>query len=319
MAHEKTTPAASPLGNDPGFLQRHVAKDFPHHGQLAALMLLTVTVIDLFWVSLAGWTVETHQNLSQSVPFLLVLLPIALIDRYRCDPRIRNTFTAAALFVLFIPASSVLDYLVVSTNAPLADQYFAAVDNAMGFDWASWARWVVQHPPLQRFLRIGYDSGFYQVVFVIPFLGMTERTKQLYELVFLLIFGALVTIAISAIIPAAGPWLVTGANAPFDASLLSHFQPLRDGTLRVIDIWHGQGLVSMPSYHAMVALFFIWAVRGTRLFPALLIVNVLMISSTPTEGGHYLVDVIGGVLCAGALIVASGRGKSALRAHTILA
>lgn len=303
MANENAATAVRPLPEDIGFIRRSIAKDYPHQGYLAALILLIVVITDLIWGSLAGWTVRAGHRLPQLLPLLVVLFPFLLINRYRCDQRIRSTLAAAALFVLFIPASGALSYLVVSTNAPLMDQYFAALDSALGFDWASTAGWVAQHPLLHDLLRIGYFSGLYQIVLIIPFLGMTGRTKQLYELIFLLMVGALVAIAISGMTPAAGPWLASGANSPFDASMLSHFQPLRDGTLRVIEFGGQlQGLVSMPSYHTMVAIFLTWAVRRTRLFPVVLALNMLMIVSTPTEGGHYLVDVIGGGFCAAVLI-----------------
>lgn len=303
MGHENAVSAVSPLIKGFGFIRRSVGRDYPHQGYLAALILLLVITIDLIWCSLAGWTVRAGPKLPQLLPFLVIVLPIALIDRYRCDERIRNTLAAAGLFVLFIPASGALSYLVISTNAPLADQHFAALDLALGFDWASSVQWLTQHPPLRNLLRLAYSSGLYQIVMIIPFLGMTGRIQQLYELTFMFMAGALMAITISGIIPAAGPWLAAGAGIPFDASVLSHFHPLREGSLRVIEFGGRlQGLVSMPSYHTMVAIFLTWAVRGTKLFPVVLAINVLMIVSTPTEGGHYLVDVIGGGFCAIALI-----------------
>lgn len=308
MIHEDATSAAGLLIKDLGFIRRSIVKDWPGKGRLAGLILLAVATTDLIWGSLAGWTVHTGHTLAQLLPLLAILLPLALIKRYRCDQRIRNTLAAAALFVLFIPASGALSYLVISTNAPLADVYFAQLDKALGFDWGNSVKWLAQHQALRDLLRIAYASGLYQIVVIIPFLGLTGRFQQLYELVLLFMAGALAAIAISGLIPAAGPWLAMGADIPFDASALSHFQPLRDGSLRAIEFGEQlQGLVSMPSYHAMVAMFLVWGVRRTRLFPAVLAINVLMIISTPTEGGHYLVDVIGGGFCAAALIWRHGR------------
>lgn len=86
--------------------------------------------------------------------------------------------------------------------------------------------------------------------------------------------------------------------------------------MRVFDLAQMQGLVSLPSYHTAMALFFVQAMRWTR--PGMLIIgllNLLMIVSTPTEGGHYLIDVVAGVglwaLTAGALRLLAGRRASA--------
>ncbi|QOH33876.1 PAP2 superfamily protein [Burkholderia cepacia] len=70
-----------------------------------------------------------------------------------------------------------------------------------------------------------------------------------------------------------------------------------------------QGLVSMPSFHTMMALFFIYSVRNIRLaLPAVAVLNVIMISSTITVGGHYLADVLAGIVCGVAVILAVRRG-----------
>jgi membrane-associated phospholipid phosphatase len=64
-----------------------------------------------------------------------------------------------------------------------------------------------------------------------------------------------------------------------------------------------QGLVSLPSYHAAMGLLFIWAFRHVRLlFPAAVVLNIALLASTPTHGGHYLVDVIAGLLVCAVMI-----------------
>jgi membrane-associated phospholipid phosphatase len=48
---------------------------------------------------------------------------------------------------------------------------------------------------------------------------------------------------------------------------------------------------------------FTYAHRGSRLFVPVAVFNALMLLSIPSEGGHYLVDVLGGVTVGGLAIV----------------
>jgi membrane-associated phospholipid phosphatase len=60
-----------------------------------------------------------------------------------------------------------------------------------------------------------------------------------------------------------------------------------------------EGLISFPSFHTANAILFIWALWPLRLLrPVILVVNVLLIASTPLAGAHYLVDLIGGAVVA---------------------
>jgi membrane-associated phospholipid phosphatase len=59
---------------------------------------------------------------------------------------------------------------------------------------------------------------------------------------------------------------------------------------------NAQGLISIPSFHAIMAVLVAYAMRGTRLFFPFLILNAAVMLSTPTRGGHYLVDVLAGVV-----------------------
>jgi len=57
-----------------------------------------------------------------------------------------------------------------------------------------------------------------------------------------------------------------------------------------------QGLITMPSYHTVLAILIIYVYRGCgRLFTLALAFNGLMLLSLPSEGGHYVIDVIAGI------------------------
>jgi len=265
--------------------------------------VFAVALIDIVWAVAGGWTLLGRERLILVALGSGSLLPLLAFARYRTDIRVRSTLLATLLLLAFSIAASVLSYLVVSVGPPLVDDAFARWDRAIGFDWFVAAFWVNDHPLIKDTFRVAYHSGLFQIGFVVLFLGFTARVKQLDEFVELYVTGLLLAIAISLFFPAAGPWMNAPTPMPFDASVLSHFLPLRSGSPRAIDLDHAQGLISMPSVHAMIAVFLCYTMRGSgRLFLPFLVINTLMLASTPTEGGHYLVDVLGGALCAAALI-----------------
>jgi hypothetical protein len=261
-----------------------------------------VLAIDATWLLLGSWTVSVRGVATILAAVAVFHAPLAF-RRYRHDPVIRPTAKAANLLIVFMAAAGTLSYLVISTNAPLVDASLAAWDRALGFGWPAFAAWLQHHALLQDALRGAYISGLPQIVFVMLFLGLTARTAQLDTFLRLCIVATLATIALSGPFPAAGTWKHFPGTVPAaQLAWLSHFEALRDGSLRDIPLREMQGLISIPSLHAVQAVLLVNAMRGTRLLPAFVVLDGAMFVSTPVSGGHYFVDVLAGALLAGALV-----------------
>lgn len=297
MANMRSTPSARLL--EPGLV---VAR------QLGMTWTLTwiVLCIDAVWLLLAGWSVSGRGVAVIALAVAAFLAPLA-IGRYRRDLRIHTTVRAAALLIVFQAVGATLSYLVVSTNAALVDAPLAAWDRALGFDWLALQSWLQSHPSAQTTLRIAYQSGLLQLVFVVLFLGFGARSDRLDEFMRLFIVATLLTILASGLFPAAGAWKHYALTGPFDLSSLSHFEQLRDGRMRDIPLGSMQGLISIPSLHAAMAVLLVHAMRETRLLPAFVVLNVAMLVSTPVDGSHYLVDVLAGAALAIGLIALERR------------
>jgi len=269
-----------------------------------------VLAIDATWLLLGSWTVSARGVVTILAAVAVFHAPLAF-RRYRSEPRIRATAQAANLFIVFMAAAGTLSYLVVSTNARLVDASLAAWDGALGFDWQAYAGWLQRHDLLQDALRGAYISGLPQIVFVVLFLGLTARTAQLDSFLRLCIVATLATIVLSGPFPAAGSWKHFPGTVPAaQLAWLSHFESLRSGALRDIPLREMQGLISIPSLHAVQAVLLVNAMRGTRLLPAFVVLDGAMLVSTPVSGGHYFVDVLAGLLLAGLLIVLERRRVS---------
>ena len=97
--------------------------------------------------------------------------------------------------------------------------------------------------------------------------------------------------------------LSTFAVIAYSLVTVMYFEPLRDGTFKLIDLGNMQGLVSIPSFHTVLAILLSHAMRRTRVAAVFWVLNAWMIVSTPRYGSHYLVDIIAGALTAIAAIV----------------
>ena len=267
------------------------------------ICLLVIGACEAAWLAIGGWQFRLISTAAAAGAFALFVLPLGL-ERYRTEPRIAGTLRACAYLIPFTAMTGVLSYLVVSTNAGLVDQRLADWDRVLGFDWLATYQWIVARPLLHLVLQLAYTSGLPQLALVVVFLGFTDRMERLNEFVWLFVMSTLVCIAISWPFPAAGPWTHYHLSSVVDTSAMSHFAALRDGNLRTIDLGNMQGLISIPSLHTALAVILAYAVRSTRLLGPFLVLDTLMILSTPITGGHYLVDVVAGAALAALLIFA---------------
>jgi membrane-associated phospholipid phosphatase len=209
-----------------------------------------------------------------------------------------------------------LSYVVGSFNWPLQDDALLAIDSAMGFDSKAVILFANDHPFLCGVLNFGYDMIKWPLLAIPIVLAKTSRFARLQQFVMSLSVALLITIVISAFIPAIGTYQILGLTAPdvpnvnLAAFLVQqHDIPaLREGSLRHLELFKLAGIVAFPSFHAASAVLFAWALWPVRGFGSVaLALNALMIASTPILGGHYLIDVIGGMALASACIMTSKR------------
>jgi membrane-associated phospholipid phosphatase len=66
-----------------------------------------------------------------------------------------------------------------------------------------------------------------------------------------------------------------------------------------------KGIVAFPSFHAELGILLANMARGRKWFLPVLILNVALLTSVITEGAHYGVDVLGGVVVALVAVAAS--------------
>jgi membrane-associated phospholipid phosphatase len=276
---------------------------------LGWIIVTFISLLDTSWLGLSGHSVKwasilaTCRGAGILICLAAILRALNGVSRYqvvtarlRYD-RVSDTAAWCALLVCFVSATCVLSYLCVSINAPLIETRLIAFDRAFGFDWVAVYKWVQAHPYVQKAFQFSYASGQWQLVALPLILGLSGRREAVSEFFFLLLLGSTYLLLISTPFPATSAFIHFNVEDPNATATVSDFALLRNGSLQMIDIANAQGLVSIPSFHTALAVLFTYSLRRLRLLFCIAIpLNVVMILSTPTQGGHYLADVIAGLL-----------------------
>lgn len=285
----------------------------------AWLIVMVIIFIDCIWMHCAGFTMAIA-SAARSAMALLVLAGLTLVlhgiarhNRYSeavARLRIMKVCVIAHAIVIvgfFTYAILILQYMCVALDRPLIDNDLIALDAALGFSWRDLFMWQMRRADWSAVLSVIYLSYVPQVAITAVVLGGTGRTDDLADFMLLFMLIAIFTILVSGLIPASNPLIHFGFIGPHDASPWSKFYPLREGSMTVISLDNGQGLISIPSLHAAHAVLFAYAVRHVRWFFFISIVwNLAMIYSAIPFGAHYLVDIIAGVAVS-VLAIAAAR------------
>lgn len=222
--------------------------------------------------------------------------------------RLSVTLFCLCLLTIFSLAAVVLQADAIAIHFDLVDARLAQIDAALGFQWNVSYQWFERHGGIFNVLQLCYQLYGWQVALLPVLLAFTERYDDLGDFLLLFCLIVVLTILISAFVPASNPHIYFLRVGPHDVSEWSQFAALRDGLLRTIDLNDNQGLISLPSLHAAHAVVFTYVVRHLRGWNILIaILNLIMTISALPFGGHYLIDIIAGVLLAVAVIYLTRR------------
>lgn len=243
---------------------------------------------------------------------LAILCAGAIVGIRTNRPRLHAGAIAFLQMTLFTLLGVVLAYALAARAGPLWDGAFAAADRRLGLDWPALFAAADKAPPALWIGGFAYHSLTLQMIVCIVVLSAAGQAGRLTVAVTAAILGGFVTILISAAMPAMG-------NV-FDPAAYRHMWPsiawmeramitgLRDGSYRTLDLTQLMGIVSFPSYHATLPVILAWAQRDARgwRIVAPLWAGVTIVA-TPVFGGHYGVDVLGGLAMAPPAIAAASR------------
>lgn len=294
---------------------------FPH--PLAWLLMLAVVVTDTAWLALSDMKLASlagHVSWDGFTGTLLLLAILTGVAAIHGRRMIAAVIFAFAFYLVFSKAGVLLSYLGVSMGLPLADPALARIDAALGFDWLAYVSAVNDTPWLSHALGAAYRSYGLGLGATVLYLVAAGRLERLRAFFILFAMTGVVTTLAGGVLPATSgyhfhhPAAAMISNLPKDAGrdFVPDVLALHAGAMTTLDLGSLKGIVAIPSFHTIMALMVLWALRGTWAFPAGVIFCVLTIAATPVFGGHFLTDLIAGFLVfAVAVILLSRAGLAA--------
>lgn len=260
------------------------------------LIILTLLAVDITWSMHVGFVFRDYGRALALVAFMLSLWCFyAVSGRGRCLSEIGYY---AGMWLSFAELGCILSYLVAYMRMPLYDVEFAKLDAVLGFYWPAWFAFIRTHGILNVVLFLGYFSLIPQIIGSIIYFAHAERANRNRELFCMAVVALCLTEVVAGTFPAVGAFYHFKIEMGRATHLPDLFHLLA-GTQKSFSAPAMEGIVTFPSYHAAMAVIFMYVHRGQRfLFPAIVVLNFLLLLSTPTFGGHYLVDIVAGALVA---------------------
>lgn len=261
-------------------------------GSLAVILTFTLT----------SFTLATLVPIQLAIVATLLIISGALARRYGLGA-FDTLLEGVGLVGLMSLLCQLGSILLSASQMPLADPWLARADAAIGFDWFAMVRFLQTHDTILAAAEYFYHALTWQPGLVVLLLVMTRQRDRCWT--FLTAWGVALTLTLAI-------WPMTPAVSTFPyyevpRSALPHMVsrlpwavpdvvlPIRQGTLRSVDLDTFIGLVSFPSFHAAGATILGWAMLRTRLlWLPFVLINVGVTASALVDGGHYLVDLIAG-------------------------
>jgi hypothetical protein len=232
----------------------------------------------------------------------------------RRDPQVMFALGSIAQLVMITAVMTPLTYVAGAMNFPVQDANLHAIDVALGLDWRSYVEWVNDHPLLAIWLSYGYTMIRWPIFAIPVVLAAAYRFRRIQEFTFAFAVALIVTTIISAFVPAIGvfqqigldPATLTNIDPGAYLAQQRDLGPVREGTLRNLDLINLAGIVTFPSFHACSAVLYAWAFWPVWwMRPFAVLANGAMMASTPVDGGHYFIDLFAGIAVALVAIVAA--------------
>jgi membrane-associated phospholipid phosphatase len=202
----------------------------------------------------------------------------------------------AAKFFLFTLAASTLSYFLATNPAPLNDALMVKIDGLLGFSWPDLFAWVLHHETIGVVLAYLYVSLLPQAVLVLLFIGAIYPRRPNRFITAYLVSGA-ITLFVFTLVPVAGPFVYFNHLDMPGALYVEHYLQMRNHARSTIPMDDLRGIVSFPSFHVSGAVIITYFLRGLPVvFPLAILGNIGMTIGALFIGGHYLSDVLAGLI-----------------------
>jgi hypothetical protein len=279
----------------------------------AAVFLFRTTNLSFAWESLDIVPVSVVGLMAVSCFFRRILPASSIGFSTEC----------CAQLMLILPIGCALSYPLAKMGFPYRDAALNAADTWIGLDWRAYLHFFNDHPLLATLARLAYSSMLLQLLVMIVCLAAQSRLPRLQQYILASALALAITLTIFAFVPAAGTYAYlhialnefTNLSPITTAAQLADIEALRTGRQSVVDGM--KGLITFPSFHTVWAVLFMWGFYPIKqLRYAAIFLNLFVIISTPIQGAHYFIDLVGGAGVAVIAICATARFSRGSRTST---
>jgi membrane-associated phospholipid phosphatase len=270
-------------------------------------------IIPVLAVSDAVLLVETSFRLDTStelkvLPMWILLAVLFAYGRWRPIPRLAHLARTGLTLALFTNAAAILSFILTGLlPLPTWDGALETADHALGLNWLDMYQWLARHPAMEAGAHAVYASLGSEMLVLLITLELLGHHNQARAFLLWFMVSAIATIGFGILIPAAGAFVYYDLPVASTTDYVTQWAALRNGTLRTFNTFDAQGLVVFPSFHATLAVLCACAARPLRILKIpLLVLNLLIILSSPAMGGHYFIDIIAGIILAALTISLPG-------------
>ena len=298
------------LGRDLGAFDARRLQTFDRVTRLSLVGMILSTYFGLRWrgcdIDVSGW--ESH------VGALGFVLALALHVTYR---RIAPNLALAALTALLCDlmiaplATTTFTYMASAFGGQDNSLLIADLDRWFGFDWLANRQAMIASPVMREVFGSAYNS-FQLQFFALPLLlFLCGRPAQARLFMNCFILGVIPVTVVATLVPTVDAllWfkqLSMDSRGYTGYAVVDHYLMLRDGMMTTLRLPELEGILTFPSFHAVGGCLF--AAFSTALGPLRFVflgLNALLLAATPGLGGHYLVDVLAGIVIGVGLIAAA--------------
>ena len=277
----------------------------PPARRLSVAIISCLLVVDLVWLPFSALQLSNSNLAVVAVLVGCFLLAGPAQRRFGFSAVARHLAVELYILILFGAVGFIFSYLVIENGAAIRDDLFVAIDNSLGFDWPTYARFFLNNDLLRSVSLVLYVLTPALVGFAFFWNGLNRNLERVSELVAMVIVGGIWCVIISGIAPSVGgagyfptdDEFYMGYRVVFDNTYKLTFFQLRDAAGVEILLLRPFALIAFPSYHACLVTLVILVLWGTGVKGwAIFVLNVGALLSLPIQGGHHLSDVLGGVV-----------------------
>lgn len=257
--------------------------------------IFCIFCIEFLWAYALGISLK---DFSSTFIFVCFLTLITALIELRISKQLATLLNFLTFWIVFSVVGQVFTYLCATLNFPLLDSDLSALDAALGFDWLVWWKFVQSKETIHQLFVLAYKSLGVQTVVAIVFFSIFRKNTCAEEFWWTTFMALIATSLISGIFPALGTFYSHDQTRHL-AKHIPDYLAMRNSTLSSLPVLELGGIITLPSFHAASAVLLSYPYRHIKpIFMIVVMLNLAMLCATPSEGGHYLVDVMMGVVVA---------------------